>query len=247
MVKKKIDKGVIIYQTKSGAIELRGDFQAETVWATQTQIASAFSVDVRTINEHIQNVLKTKELTEKATIRNFRIVQKEGKREVERDVKHYSLDMILSVGYRVNSKTATQFRQWATKTLRQHIVQGYTINKKRVAENYQQFVDAVDNIKQLLPKGATVDTESVLELISMFADTWLSLDSYDKDALPSKGVTKKRVSITAEKLTACLIELKTVLIKKGEATELFGAERSVGNIAGIVGECDAVIWRKGTL
>ncbi len=235
MVKKKIDQNVVIYQTKTGAIELRGDFSAETVWATQAQIATAFDVSIPTINEHLKNLYKTKELKEISTIRNFRIVQKEGKREIDREVKHYNLDVILSIGYRVNGKKATLFRQWATKTLRQHITQGYTINKARISENYQEFLEAVEGIKYLLPKGATLDTESVLELISLFADTWLSLDAYDKDALPTKGATKKRVALTSEKLTASLIELKMVLIKKGEATDIFGAERSQGNIMGIVG------------
>ena len=137
---------VVIYQAKSGAIELRGDFSRETVWASQTQIAEAFEVNVRTINEHIQNIFKTGELNEKATIRNFRIVQKEGERKVDRDVKHYNLDMILSVGYRVNSKRATLFRQWATKTLRGYIVDGFAVNKKRIAVNYAQFLSVVEDI-----------------------------------------------------------------------------------------------------
>lgn len=95
-------KKSVIYQAKSGAIELRGDFERETVWATQAQIAEAFDVSIPTVNEHIKNVLKTQELSRTATIRNFRIVQKEGARNIERDTKHYNLDMILSVGYRVS-------------------------------------------------------------------------------------------------------------------------------------------------
>ncbi len=150
-MKKKI-VGAIIYQAKNGAIELRGDASRETIWATQAQIANAFEVDVRTINEHIQNILKTKELEESATVRNFRIVQKEGKRVVERDVKHYNLDMILSAGYRVNSKKATQFRQWATKTLREHITKGYTIHRKQIAKNYDAFMKSVSDIQVLLPE-----------------------------------------------------------------------------------------------
>lgn len=89
---------------------------------------------------------------EKTTIRNFRIVQKEGRREISRDVKHYNLDMILSVGYRVNSKRATQFRQWATKTLREHIVKGYTLNRKQIAKNYDAFMKSVGDIQALLPE-----------------------------------------------------------------------------------------------
>ncbi len=232
MVKKKIDKGVVIYQTKSGAIELRGDFSAETIWATQAQIADVFGVERSVVTKHIRNILKDKELNASSVCANFAHTGSDGKTY---QVQFYNLDVILSVGYRVNSKQAVEFRKWVTKTLRQYIVDGYAINKKRVAENYQQFLEAVDNIKQLLPKGAALDTEGVLELISLFADTWLSLDAYDKDALPTKGVTKKRVAITAEKLTESLSKLKMVLIEKGEATEFFGAERNVGNIAGIVG------------
>lgn len=108
-------KELVIYQTKSGALELRGDFKHETVWATQAQIAEAFEVNIPTINEHIKNILKTKELSEKATIRKFRIVQNENGRSVEREIMHYNLDMILSVGYRVSSKRATLFRIWLPK------------------------------------------------------------------------------------------------------------------------------------
>ncbi len=226
---------MVMYQAKSGAIELRQDFDEETVWATQAQIATAFDVDVRTISEHIQNIFETKELSQKATIRKFRIVQREGKRDITRSIQHYNLDLILSVGYRVNSKKATRFRQWATQTLRQHIVEGYTINKTRIATHYTQFLTAIEDVKKLLPKGTSIDTESVLGLVSLFADTWLSLDAYDKNELITKGPTKKHVALTAQKLTKSLAELKTALIEKGEATELFGAERDAGTVAGILG------------
>ncbi len=95
---------IIVFQNKSGAIEFKGDFEKETLWATQMQIADAFDVNIRTVNEHIKNIYKTEELSEKPTIRKFRIVQKEGKREVEREVQRYNLDMLLSAGYHVNSK-----------------------------------------------------------------------------------------------------------------------------------------------
>src|SRR6266568_2712546 len=131
-MKKKQQNNMVIYQAKSGAIELRGDFDRDTIWASQAQIASAFGVDVRTVNEHIKNIYEADELKEGSTIRKFRIVQKQGNREVEREVNHYNLDLVLSVGYRVNSKTATKFRQWATKTLREHITRGYTLNRGRI-------------------------------------------------------------------------------------------------------------------
>lgn len=209
--------------------------ERETVWATQAQIATAFGVDVRTINEHLKNIYKTKELSESATIRKFRIVQKEGKREVEREINHYNLDMILSVGYRVNSKTATQFRQWATKTLREHITRGYTINRKQIGKNYGSFMKAVANVQALLPEHVTLDPKQVLELIKEFADVWVSLDAYDKESLKTVGTTKRAVKLTATELAGAIGELRLTLMKKGEATDLFAHERRDGSMEGIVG------------
>ncbi|MDP3935302.1 MAG: virulence protein RhuM/Fic/DOC family protein [Candidatus Giovannonibacteria bacterium] len=235
MKKKKESKQIVIYQAPSGAIELRGDFDKETIWATQAQIASAFNVDVRTINEHIKNIYKSSELRESATIRNFRIVQKEGKREVKREVNHYNLDMILSVGYRVNSKKATAFRQWATKTLREHITKGYTINRKRIAKNYDAFMKAVADIQTLLPEHITLDPKAVLELIKEFASTWVSLDAYDKESLQIIGTTRRSIQLTGEELAEAIASLRVELMGKGEATDLFAQERTRGSIEGIIG------------
>jgi prophage maintenance system killer protein len=234
-MRKKSPQAPIIYQAKSGALELRGDIKKETLWATQAQIAEAFDVDVRTVNEHIKNIYKTDELAEESTIRKFRIVQSEGKRLVERQVNHYNLDLILSVGYRVNSKKATQFRQWATKTLREHITKGYTINRKRIASNYDAFMRAVGDVQALLPERVALDPKMVLELIKEFASTWVSLDAYDKEALKLGGVTKKKVTLVGDELIVLIGELKRELIRKGEASELFAHERNHGAVAGIVG------------
>lgn len=234
-MKKSVSKQVVIYQAKSGAIELRGDISRETIWATQAQIAIAFGVDVRTINEHIKNIYKTKELRTVSTIRKFRIVQNEGKREVEREVQHYNLDMILSVGYRVNSKTATKFRIWATKTLHQHITHGYTINRKQIARNYDEFMKTVSSIQALLPEHETLNPKAVLDLIKEFASTWVSLDAYDKESLAIVGKTKKAIMLSGEELTHAIQNLRRELIKKGEATEIFAEERVPGSVRGIVG------------
>lgn len=238
IMSKKIQKKentVVVYQTKSGALELRGDSTRETLWANLNQIADLFETDKSGISRHIRNIFETEELDQKRTVANFATVQKEGNRSIKREVEYFNLDVMLSVGYRVNSKKATLFRQWATKILREHIVQGYTLNPKVVGQHYVEFQKAVADVRALLPAGMAVDTGSILELISMFADTWLSLDAYDRDALPSKGVTKRRVALTAEKLTGALLGLKGELIRKGEATELFGTERGQGNVEGIVG------------
>ncbi len=117
-----------------GEIEIAVSIQNETIWLTQKQIAELFDKDTRTINEHIKTIYKEEELTEISTIRNFRIVQKEGNREVARDVLHYNLDVVISIGYRANSKKATKFRQWATKVLKEYIFNGYAINSHKITE-----------------------------------------------------------------------------------------------------------------
>ena len=112
-----------------GEIEIAVSIESETIWLTQKQIAELFDKDTRTINEHIKTIYKEEELTEISTIRNFRIVQKEGNREVNRDIEHYNLDAVIAIGYRVNSKRATQFRIWATNILRDYLTKGYAINQ----------------------------------------------------------------------------------------------------------------------
>lgn len=231
----KKEQTIIVYQTKTGAIELREDVHTETIWATLQQIADLFDTDKSGISRHIKNIFGSRELDDKATVAKIATVQKEGKRAVSRDIEYFNLDMILSVGYRVNSKKATIFRQWATKTLRAHIVDGYTINKKRLAKNYDAFLKVVEQVKALLPSGGVVDAVNAMELVKMFASTWLSLDAYDKSHLPKSGATKRQVEFTAEELKEGLQKLKHELVSKGEATDLFGSERGGQSVAGIVG------------
>jgi len=228
-------KEIIIYQSKQGEIEFRGDLHKETLWASLQQIADLFETDKSGISRHIKNIYQTGELEPKSTVAKIAIVQTEGKRAVKREIEYYNLDLILSVGYRVNSKTATKFRQWATKTLRQHIILGYTINKKRIVNNYNKFLAAVETVKKLLPAGGQVKAEDALELVKMFANTWLSLDAYDKSSLPKSGSTKKQAKITAEELIKAIADLKRDLQKKKEATEFFAQDMQNGAISGIVG------------
>lgn len=140
-----MDTNIAIYS--DGEMELKISVDDETIWLTQKQIAELFDKDVRTINEHIKSIYKEEELYENSTIRNFRIVQKEGNREVTRDISHYNLDVIIFIGYRANSKKATKFRQWATKVLKEYISNGYAINIHKITEqrlsnleNDMQFV-----------------------------------------------------------------------------------------------------------
>ena len=144
-----------------GEIEIAVSIQNETIWLTQKQIAELFDKDVRTVNDHIKAIYKEEELVENSTIRNFRIVQKEGNREVTRDVLHYNLDVVISIGYRANSKKATKFRQWSTKVLKEYITNGYAINIHKITEqrlsnleNDMQFVKSqIKNNKIEIKQG----------------------------------------------------------------------------------------------
>ncbi|MCK5720835.1 MAG: virulence RhuM family protein [Thiomargarita sp.] len=122
---------IVLYKNQDGNIEIDVHLEHETVWLTQEQIALLFNKSKSTINEHIKNIFKEGELTRNSTVRNFRIVRLEGNRNIERNLEHYNLDVIISVGYRVKSKQGTQFRIWATQRLKEHIVKGFTLNDKR--------------------------------------------------------------------------------------------------------------------
>lgn len=222
-------KNLIIYQSKSGEIEFRGDFRQETIWGTQKQIAEVFNIDRSVVTKHINKILKDGEVDEKSNVQKMHIANS------DKPVKFYSLDIILAVGYRANSARAIEFRKWATKVLKQHLIKGYTINKKRLSANYQKFMQALGDIKALLPAGDKFKAQDALELVNAFATTWFSLESYDKDKLPKNGVTKKQVLFAAEELQKALMELRQELISKKQAAEIFGQEISKGFVEGIVG------------
>ena len=222
-------KEIIIYQSKSGKIEFRGDLKKDTVWATQAQISELFSISQPVVSRHINNIFKNEEIDKKSNMQKMHIANS------DKPVAFYSLDTILSVGYRTNSKVAIHFRKWATKTLRQHLLEGWTINKKQLVKNYQKFQKTLKDIQTLLPENKSIPAKDTLELISAFADTWFSLESYDKENFPEKGWTKKQVFFTAKELKNSLVQLKKDLISKNQATDLFGQERATNSINGIVG------------
>lgn len=225
----KKEKRIAIYQTKNGAIELKTDISSETIWATQNQIAQLFEVDQSVVSRHIKNIFNWKEIDRKSNMQKMHIPNS------DKPVTFYSLDVILAVGYRANSAKAILFRQWATKVLHSHIIEGYTINKKQLAKNYNSFLKAVEQVRTLLPSNVAIGTTDALELIKMFASTWFSLDAYDKERLPHTGMTKREFQFAAEELTNAISNLKVRLIKNNQATNLFGTERNKQGIDGILG------------
>lgn len=233
MKEKEFDKGEIhIYKTSDRRIDLKVRLEKETVWLDVYQMAKVFDIDRTGIIRHIQNIYESDELSKKSTCAKIAQVAKDRKirrREI------YNLDVIISVGYRVNSKKATDFRKWATSVLREYLTQGFVINKKQIATNYDHFLQAVESIKELSKNKELVGSDEVLDLVKTFADTWISLDAYDKEDLPKKGYNKKKIGFVMTELSESLGRFKEELAKKGEATELFAQEKNDGDFEGIVG------------
>lgn len=125
---------LLLYQTEDGLTRVEAKMVNETVWLTQTQMSELFQKDKRTISEHINNIYDEGELAREATVRKFRTVQTEGERQVQREVDHYNLDVIISVGYRVKSHRGTQFRIWATQRLREYIIKGFAMDDERLKQ-----------------------------------------------------------------------------------------------------------------
>ena len=165
------NNSIIIYQPHADqpAIDVR--LEGETVWLSQRQMGELFDVDVRTISEHLSNVFSSGEMEKEATIRKFRIVRREGSRDVTRNVEHYNLDAIISVGYRVKSATATQFRIWATKRLREYLVQGYSINEQRLEQ--------LGQIAQVLSRSENPAVAGTGEVLASYLPSLHVLRDYD--------------------------------------------------------------------
>ncbi|RQP16599.1 MAG: death-on-curing protein [Parapedobacter sp.] len=180
-----------IYQAGDGQTQIEVTFEKDTVWLTQKMMADLFQTTVPNINMHIKNVYEEKELAEEATIKDFLIVRMEGQREVKRSQKFYNLDVIISIGYRIKSQVATQFRQWATQRLKDYLVQGYTINEKRLAQKQQEVQTLKDGIRILSRAIEGKIGETGLEWLNQFAIGLELLDDYDHEQLDAKGVTKR--------------------------------------------------------
>ncbi len=226
---------IVIYQSDDGAINFRGDLENESIiWGSLNQISSLFGRDKSVISRHIKNIYRSKELERSQTVAIFATVQKEGKRKIKRNIEYFNLDVILSVGYRVDSKTATKFRIWATKTLKKHIIESYTINSKIIEHNKEHFLKTLDDLKKIVLKNTLVDTKDVFNLIESFSNTFFTLESYDKNNFP-KFNNVFDIQVDSKELKQGLLNLKNELISKGEATELFGQEKRKGELEGILG------------
>jgi len=217
-----------LFKTVDGHIRLEVALEQETVWLTQAQMCELFDKNKRTVSEHIRNIFKEDELLEESVVRKFRTTASDGKSYT---VNHYNLDVAISVGYRVKSQRGVQFRQWATATLKQHLVDGYTINQKRLQERGIEFDQAVALLANTLVNQQLVNNEgsAVLAVVADYARTWSLLQGYDEQNLPDNEVQQAQMQALAlTDVLPAIEQLKQTLIEKGEATALFGQLRGDG-------------------
>lgn len=225
------EQQIQIFSSVDGQAELEVALDQETVWLSQAQMGQLFDTMPENVLMHLKNVFNDEELIEDATTKDFLVVRQEGNREVRRRIKHYNLDAIISVGYRVSSKRATQFRQWATRTLKEHLVQGYTLNQCRLAERGVEFGQALDLLSCTLANQGLVsdEGEAVARVVSDYARSWSLLQGYDEQDLGEIGVNQTDMRpLALDEALAAISELKQALVTKGEASELFGQVRGDG-------------------
>jgi len=224
---KKLNSGgeIVIYKTKDGSSDLVVKMEKDSIWLSQAQIASLFCVERSVITKHLRNIFNDYELNEKSNVRFLHIANS------DKPVKFYSLDAIISVGYRVNSKRATQFRIWATRILKNHIIKGYTINEKRLKENKDLKLVELEKTVNFLQRVIigrqlkSIEANGLLRVITDYANSWIVLQKYDerKLKLVSRG---KIINILNYDFSKSEINgLKTKLIKEKQASDIFGLER----------------------
>ncbi len=232
---------ISIYEGPSGTIEVR--VEQETVWLSQRQMAELFDSTTDNIGLHLKNIYSDKELEEEGTTEEYSVVQQEGGRQVRRKLKHYNLDAIISVGYRVNSRRGVHFRQWATQLLKEHLTRGYTLNRQRFEQNARELEAALALVRKAAA-GEALSTDQgrgLVDVIARYTQTFLLLQRYDEGLLTEpKGTAGGALPSLAEAQTA-IAELKQNLISRGEASDLFGRVREDG-LASILGNLEQSVF-----
>ncbi len=234
---------IIIYQEVGQAVEVRLDSKRDTVWLSQMQMAELFDKDSDTIGLHLKNIYKDMELEESSTTEKSSVVRQEGKRQVRRNIHFYNLDAIISVGYRVNSKRAVQFRQWATRILREHLTQGWTLSHQRFEENACELEAALALVRKAAqsPELQLDSGRGLVDIVTRYAQTFLLLQRYDEGLLSEPKVQVGGELPSVDEARAALASLKVDLMARNEATDLFAREREDG-LSSILGNLDQSVF-----
>ncbi len=239
---------VVVYEAPDGEVRVDVRLERETVWLSQKQMAELLDTSTDNIGLHLKNIYGDGELSEGATAEEYSVVQSEGRRQVRRQVRHYNLDAILSVGYRVNSKRGTQFRIWATRTLREHLLRGYTLNERRLRERgLGEIEQAIGLLTRTLTAHALVSDEgrAVLEVVQQYTRAWRWLFEYDEGRLPAAPdrPVAPAAPISLADARVAIASLREAVSGRGEAGPLFGQERGE-TLAGTLGAIEQTFDRQ---
>jgi len=226
---------ILIYQAEDGRNALEVHLRDETVWLTQARMVELFQRDQSVISRHVRNVFKEGELDRKSNMQKMHIAHS------DKPVAIYNLDVIISVGYRVKSQRGTQFRIWATSVLRDHLIKGYTVNERRLAEKgLAEMEQVISLLARTLKSHEALSDEgkAVLEVVGRYAKSWSLLLKYDEDRLElPKNRHPARRSLDYARTGKSIKALKDDLMARDEASELFGQERD-HYLQGILGNLD---------
>lgn len=238
---------LIAFKPAQGATEYQVilDKDSDTLWATELQIADIFGRDRTVINRHIKNTFKEGELDEAATSAKIAQVRSEGGRQVQREVVHYNLDVIISVGYRVKSPLATEFRIWATNKLKEYLLNGYTINKDLLQSSTEKIKELelqIDYLNEAAFQSQKEITNGFLSIIGHYSKSFELLNQYDTEELSMEGLNEDVIYIiNYNDVKKAIQELKKSLIEKGEASEIFGNEKDK-SFEGILGSISQTVF-----
>lgn len=227
-------KSLVVYEIEKGK-KISVPIEKESVWLTQAQMSELFNKDLRTINEHIQNIFSEKELVKSSVIRKSRITAADGK---SYKTNLYNLDVIISVGYRVKSKKGTQFRIWATRVLRDYILQGYAINQHRIKDvGMEELERAVNLIRQTIDSKVLTSGEAkgILKVITDYAHSWVMFHKYDEGHIELAAHTKPSYELSYEVALDLIKKLTQQLVSDGNAAKYVGMARSDKGLERIIG------------
>ena len=218
---------IALYRAPDGTVQLEVRLDGETVWLTQEQMARLFSRERSVVTKHLRNVFKEGELDEKSNVHFLHVAGS------DKPVGFYNLDVIISVGYRVKSQHGAQFRIWATRTLREHLVRGYTLNRQRFEQNAAELEAALKLVRKAAA-GEVLTTDQgrgLVDVIARYTQTFLLLQRYDEGLLTEPKGSPGGVLPTVHQARAAIARLKAALIDRGEASDLFGREPADGLVA----------------
>ncbi|MBB4864328.1 death-on-curing family protein [Pseudomonas nitritireducens] len=234
-----IERSILLYQTESGRPAVEVLLEKETLWLSLPQLVELFGRDKSVISRHLKNIFESGELEKERTVAKNATVQSEGKRQVARFTEFYSLDAIISVGYRVNSRQGTHFRIWANQVLKDYLVKGYSLNEQRLKAQHARIRELERTLtlfqENLIDQASLPEAKGLVSVIAGYARTFVLLNQFDSERLPSDGFNEDiRYAIEPDEANSAIAALKDDLLARSEASDLFGRPKD-DSFLGVLG------------